>query len=136
MFWKQKWGVRFSRKDILFLNIFLIPLTFALLLIAVCILLKRRFKKQWELLSPFECGFESQGSARSPFSLHFFLVAILFLVFDLEIVLLFPLPRALAGNNFVLFSLFIFLFILLAGILYEYNEGALNWRYQSTIKLN
>lgn len=82
-----------------------------------------------EKLSPYECGFEPHVSARLPFSLRFFLVAILFLLFDLEIALLLPLPTALASLNpitaFVLS--FVILLILTLGLVYEWLQGGLEW---------
>nr|WBK03013.1 NADH dehydrogenase subunit 3 [Yoda sp. d ASH-2021] len=82
-----------------------------------------------ENLSPYECGFDPINSARLPFSLRFFLVAILFLLFDLEIALLLPLPAAITTRNpelsFIL--AFIILLILTIGLIYEWLEGGLEW---------
>nr|YP_009368720.1 NADH dehydrogenase subunit 3 [Squalus brevirostris]ARM56360.1 NADH dehydrogenase subunit 3 [Squalus brevirostris] len=82
-----------------------------------------------EKLSPYECGFDPLGSARLPFSLRFFLVAILFLLFDLEIALLLPLPW---GNQ--LLTPFISLLwatsiiiLLTLGLIYEWLQGGLEW---------
>ncbi|YP_337787.1 NADH dehydrogenase subunit 3 (mitochondrion) [Saccoglossus kowalevskii] len=82
-----------------------------------------------EKLSPYECGFEPHTSARLPFSLRFFLIAILFLLFDLEIALLLPLPSALASLNPTLSFLlaFIVLAILTLGLIYEWVQGGLEW---------
>nr|BBG22698.1 NADH dehydrogenase subunit 3 [Sphaeramia orbicularis] len=82
-----------------------------------------------EKLSPYECGFDPLGSARLPFSLRFFLVAILFLLFDLEIVLLLPLPWS---NQFpsplLTFSWAAAILILLTlGLIYEWTQGGLEW---------
>nr|YP_008758453.1 NADH dehydrogenase subunit 3 [Notorynchus cepedianus]BAO02733.1 NADH dehydrogenase subunit 3 [Notorynchus cepedianus] len=82
-----------------------------------------------EKLSPFECGFDPLGNARLPFSLRFFLVAILFLLFDLEIALLLPLPW---GNQLdtplvTLFWTSIILILLTLGLIYEWLQGGLEW---------
>nr|BAI77255.1 NADH dehydrogenase subunit 3 [Centrophryne spinulosa] len=82
-----------------------------------------------EKLSPYECGFDPVGSARLPFSLRFFLVAILFLLFDLEIALLLPLPW---GNQLesplTTFSWASFVLALLTlGLIYEWLQGGLEW---------
>nr|YP_003457051.1 NADH dehydrogenase subunit 3 [Himantolophus albinares]BAI77125.1 NADH dehydrogenase subunit 3 [Himantolophus albinares] len=82
-----------------------------------------------EKLSPYECGFDPVGSARLPFSLRFFLVAILFLLFDLEIALLLPLPW---GNQLeaplLTFSWASLVLILLTlGLIYEWLQGGLEW---------
>lgn len=78
--------------------------------------------------SPFECGFDPRGSARLPFSLRFFLIAVIFLVFDVEIVLLLPLVISL-GANPLAWGLAGggFLGILLVGLGYEWDQGALDW---------
>nr|YP_010126032.1 NADH dehydrogenase subunit 3 [Hippocampus nalu]QKV49105.1 NADH dehydrogenase subunit 3 [Hippocampus nalu] len=82
-----------------------------------------------EKLSPYECGFDPLGSARLPFSLRFFLVAILFLLFDLEIALLLPLPWGMQTtpptNTFLWASLVIIL--LTFGLIYEWTQGGLEW---------
>nr|ADA69807.1 NADH dehydrogenase subunit 3 [Sphaeroma serratum] len=79
-------------------------------------------------LTPFECGFDPRGSGRVPFSLRFFLLGVVFLVFDVEIALLLPMTvseGALLGVWSVLAA--VFLSALLAGTLHEWREGALDW---------
>nr|YP_010534110.1 NADH dehydrogenase subunit 3 [Rexea antefurcata]UXX50400.1 NADH dehydrogenase subunit 3 [Rexea antefurcata] len=82
-----------------------------------------------EKLSPYECGFDPLGSARLPFSLRFFLVAILFLLFDLEIALLLPLPWGdqLASPLTTLLWAFAILTLLTLGLIYEWLQGGLEW---------
>nr|NP_115357.1 NADH dehydrogenase subunit 3 [Casuarius casuarius]AAK08549.1 NADH dehydrogenase subunit 3 [Casuarius bennetti]AAK53327.1 NADH dehydrogenase subunit III [Casuarius casuarius]QNN84165.1 NADH dehydrogenase subunit 3 [Casuarius casuarius] len=82
-----------------------------------------------EKLSPYECGFDPLGSARLPFSIRFFLVAILFLLFDLEIALLLPLPWAIQLPHPMLTLLWtsIILFLLTLGLVYEWTQGGLEW---------
>nr|YP_009692300.1 NADH dehydrogenase subunit 3 [Luciogobius grandis]QEH58507.1 NADH dehydrogenase subunit 3 [Luciogobius grandis] len=82
-----------------------------------------------EKVSPYECGFDPLGSARLPFSMRFFLVAILFLLFDLEIALLLPLPW---GDQlpYPLTSFFwatLLLLLLTLGLVYEWIQGGLEW---------
>nr|YP_097252.1 NADH dehydrogenase subunit 3 [Phaeognathus hubrichti]AAU20702.1 NADH dehydrogenase subunit 3 [Phaeognathus hubrichti] len=81
-----------------------------------------------EKLSPYECGFDPVGSARLPFSIRFFLVAILFLLFDLEIALLLPTPWAtqMMPTNMLIWSTTILL-LLTAGLVYEWMQGGLEW---------
>nr|NP_944718.1 NADH dehydrogenase subunit 3 [Inia geoffrensis]CAD87995.1 NADH3 protein [Inia geoffrensis] len=82
-----------------------------------------------EKISPYECGFDPMGSARLPFSMKFFLVAITFLLFDLEIALLLPLPWAIQTNNLkVMLTTALFLISLLAASLaYEWTQKGLEW---------
>nr|AIK66590.1 NADH dehydrogenase subunit 3 [Rotundella rotunda] len=81
-----------------------------------------------EKRTAYECGFDAFGDARSPFDVGFYLVAILFLVFDIEVAFL--LPWALGGSiigwsGFV--ALMIFLVVLVVGFVYEWQKGALDW---------
>nr|WNH18741.1 NADH dehydrogenase subunit 3 [Schultzea beta] len=82
-----------------------------------------------EKLSPYECGFDPLGSARLPFSLRFFLVAILFLLFDLEIALLLPLPWGdQLSSPLLTFSwASAVLTLLTLGLVYEWLQGGLEW---------
>nr|AMW67923.1 NADH dehydrogenase subunit 3 [Nemoptera coa]WRK67318.1 NADH dehydrogenase subunit 3 [Nemoptera coa] len=79
--------------------------------------------------SPFECGFDPKCSARIPFSLHFFLIAIIFLIFDVEIALILPIMVIMKTSNLWIWfiSSITFLFILLIGLYHEWKQGALNW---------
>nr|ABI30709.1 NADH dehydrogenase subunit 3 [Yuhina occipitalis]AFB19889.1 NADH dehydrogenase subunit 3 [Yuhina occipitalis] len=82
-----------------------------------------------EKLSPYECGFDPLGSARLPFSIRFFLVAILFLLFDLEIALLLPLPWATQLQDPITTLIWTSTIILLLtlGLMYEWAQGGLEW---------
>nr|AYD74821.1 NADH dehydrogenase subunit 3 [Pycnonotus cafer] len=82
-----------------------------------------------EKLSPYECGFDPLGSARLPFSIRFFLVAILFLLFDLEIALLLPLPWAiqLQDPTTTLIWTSALIMLLTLGLVYEWIQGGLEW---------
>ena len=81
-----------------------------------------------EKLSAYECGFEAFSDSRIQFDVRFYLVAILFIIFDLEIAFLFPWAISL-GNIGLLgfFSMMIFLFTLTIGFIYEWKKGALEW---------
>nr|UCP07184.1 NADH dehydrogenase subunit 3 [Zhangixalus dugritei] len=82
-----------------------------------------------EKLSPYECGFDPLGSARLPYSMRFFLVAILFLLFDLEIALLLPVPWAvqLTMPPTVIMWALIILVLLTMGFIYEWMQAGLEW---------
>ena len=81
-----------------------------------------------EKLSPYECGFEAFEDARMKFDIRFYLVAILFIIFDLEIAFLFPWAVVLDQIGMVGFlAMMVFLGILVIGFIYEWKKGALEW---------
>ena len=81
-----------------------------------------------EKLSAYECGFEAFDDSRMEFDVRFYLVAILFIIFDLEIAFLFPWAISLGDIGLLGFSsMMIFLFILTVGFIYEWKKGALDW---------
>ena len=81
-----------------------------------------------EKLSAYECGFEPFDDSRIEFDVRFYLVAILFIIFDLEIAFLFPWAISLGNIGLLGFcSMMIFLFILTVGFIYEWKKGALDW---------
>jgi len=81
-----------------------------------------------EKLSTYECGFSAFDDSRMEFDVRFYLVAILFIIFDLEIAFLFPWSISLGNIGILGFcSMMIFLFILTVGFVYEWKKGALDW---------
>jgi NADH-ubiquinone oxidoreductase chain 3 len=82
-----------------------------------------------EKSSPFECGFDPSKKARIPFSIRFFLITIIFLIFDVEIALLLPLGliHIVSNSIFVAEASIMLAIILLWGLIYEWAQGALNW---------
>lgn len=87
-----------------------------------------RQKPDPEKLSAYECGFEAFDDARSQFDVRFYLVAILFIIFDLEVAFLFPWAVALGDIGlFGFWSMLLFLGILTVGFIYEWRKGALEW---------
>jgi NADH-quinone oxidoreductase subunit A len=85
-------------------------------------------KPDSEKLSPYECGFEAFEDARMKFDVRFYLVAILFIIFDLEIAFLFPWAVVLDQIGLVgLIAMTVFLGILVVGFIYEWKKGALEW---------
>ncbi len=78
--------------------------------------------------APYECGFKEFGDARLPFDVRFYLVAILFIIFDLETAFLFPWAVSLRTiGSFGFGAMMLFLFILVIGFIYEWRKGALEW---------
>ena len=87
-----------------------------------------RQKPDTAKLSPYECGFEPFEDARIKFDVRFYLVAILFIIFDLEVAFLFPWAVSLGKIGiFGYWSMFVFLAILTVGFVYEWKKGALEW---------
>ncbi|HVM77970.1 MAG TPA: NADH-quinone oxidoreductase subunit A [Stellaceae bacterium] len=87
-----------------------------------------RQKPDSEKLSPYECGFEPFDDARSKFDVRFYLVAILFIIFDLEVAFLFPWAVSLGSlGMFGFWSMVVFLAVLTVGFIYEWRKGALEW---------
>ena len=81
-----------------------------------------------EKLSAYECGFPAFGDARRKFDVRFYLVAILFIIFDLEVAFLFPWAVTLGATGvFAFWSMMVFLGVLTVGFIYEWKTGALEW---------
>ena len=87
-----------------------------------------RGRKDDEKLSPYECGFEAFDDSRMKFDVRYYLVAILFIIFDLEIAFLFPWAVVLDSiGMFGFLAMMLFLGILVIGFIYEWKKGALEW---------
>ena len=87
-----------------------------------------RGRKDEEKLSPYECGFEAFDDSRMKFDVRYYLVAILFIIFDLEIAFLFPWALAFKEiGAFGFWSMMIFLAVLTVGFIYEWKKGGLEW---------
>jgi NADH-quinone oxidoreductase subunit A len=100
---------------------------FGLVLLAAGWLLGPR-RPDSEKVSPYECGFEAFDDSRTKFDVRYYLVAILFIIFDLEIAFLFPWAVSLdAIGGFGLLSMGVFLAVLVVGFVYEWKKGALEW---------
>nr|QNV12140.1 NADH dehydrogenase subunit 3 [Araneus diadematus] len=79
-----------------------------------------------ETFSSYECGFNVSSMARMFFSFRFFLISVLFLIFDIEIALMLPIPYLMFSVN-SMFVIYMFFMVLVMGLIYEYFYGSLNW---------
>lgn len=108
--------------------IFLLLALCVAVLIPVASMLIVKQKPDQAKLSAYECGFDAFGDARSQFDVRFYLVAILFIIFDLEVAFLFPWAVSLTDiGAFGFWSMVIFLAVLTVGFIYEWRKGALDW---------
>nr|AML25620.1 NADH dehydrogenase subunit 3 [Staphylinidae sp. BMNH 1274669] len=110
-------------------TIAMILLMIALIIMILASILAKKTFMDREKSSPFECGFDPKSSSRMPFSLQFFLIAVIFLIFDVEITLLIPfiMIMKISFLKTYFFTIIFFIFILLLGLYHEWIQGALNW---------
>nr|YP_010577093.1 NADH dehydrogenase subunit 3 [Amphitretus pelagicus]UZN92539.1 NADH dehydrogenase subunit 3 [Amphitretus pelagicus] len=112
-----------------YLYISMILLILNSILIMLSSMIMNKSYKDREKNSPFECGFDPSWHTRSPFSMRFFLLAVIFLIFDVEIILLMPMiiNILISPSITYLSSCILFLIILTFGLFHEWNQGSLNW---------
>lgn len=109
----------------LFIFIFIIPL----IIFILNIILSKKTSKNREKNSSFECGFDPISNTRIPFRIQFFLISLMFLIFDIEITLLIPLIYSILFFNIsIIFSFIIFILILIIRIYIEYSENIIEWK--------
>nr|YP_008378745.1 NADH dehydrogenase subunit 3 [Brachycybe lecontii]AFR77042.1 NADH dehydrogenase subunit 3 [Brachycybe lecontii] len=101
----------------------------SLIILMMTTILSMKSMSDREKTSPFECGFDPMNSSRTPFSIHFFMIAIIFIIFDIEIVILLPIPISLFNSNniYMLLTSMMFISTLLMGLFYEWKMGSLKW---------
>nr|YP_010728456.1 NADH dehydrogenase subunit 3 [Polypedilum yongsanensis]WEF49697.1 NADH dehydrogenase subunit 3 [Polypedilum yongsanensis] len=109
----------------------LLLLMISFIVMALSSLLSKKKSMDREKTSPFECGFNPMNSSRLPFSIRFFLIAIIFLIFDVEIALILPMILTMKTSNMLiwLYTNFTFILILIIGLFHEWNQGSLNWTF-------
>nr|YP_010586348.1 NADH dehydrogenase subunit 3 [Limnocentropus hysbald]UZZ44123.1 NADH dehydrogenase subunit 3 [Limnocentropus hysbald] len=110
-------------------QMFITLMIISTIILTISLILSKKSFHELEKLSPFECGFDPITSARLPFSLHFFLITIIFLIFDVEIALIIPIIIILNTCNLTYWFLttMIFITILLLGLYHEWNQKMLMW---------
>nr|QZZ81766.1 NADH dehydrogenase subunit 3 [Clepsis pallidana] len=112
--------------------IFIISMIFIILsnmMMLLSLMLSKKSFTDREKSSPFECGFDPKSSARIPFSLHFFLITVIFLIFDVEIALIFPMISTFLYVNMIIWTKisYFFMIILILGLYHEWNQNMLKW---------
>nr|YP_009945374.1 NADH dehydrogenase subunit 3 [Pochazia shantungensis]QOE55908.1 NADH dehydrogenase subunit 3 [Pochazia shantungensis]QRI61355.1 NADH dehydrogenase subunit 3 [Pochazia shantungensis] len=106
----------------------MILVTIIMTIFSITILISKKTTMSREKNSPFECGFSNMSSARKPFSSHFFMIGILFLIFDIEISIILPLTNTSMTNMTEwLISSMMTMMILIAGLVNEWKTGMLEW---------
>nr|AJW76349.1 NADH dehydrogenase subunit 3 [Cylindraustralia sp. HS-2014] len=112
------------------ISLLLSSLLSTLVMIMASILSKKSIYDR-EKSSPFECGFDPKSSARLPFSLRFFLIAVIFLIFDVEIALILPTIIIFLSTELHLWTMttLFFLMILMFGLIFEWTQGSLSWPF-------
>nr|WRK21368.1 NADH dehydrogenase subunit 3 [Xestocephalus sp. 'geminusanulus'] len=103
--------------------------TLSTIIMTMIVLLKKKSTTNKQKMSPFECGFNPMSFPRVPFSIHFFIISVLFLIFDIEIIIILPMIITLKSSTLMkwLTASTIVITILLMGLYHEWNNGLLNW---------
>nr|WCJ52994.1 NADH dehydrogenase subunit 3 [Mindarus keteleerifoliae] len=112
------------------LKMMMIMTSILMILFSLMMLINMKIKFNFNKSAPFECGFDPFNKSRIPFSLNFYLIAIIFLIFDIEISIIMPMILNFKISNMLYFNLmfiFFFLFMILT-IFYEWKFGSLNWK--------
>uniref|UniRef100_UPI0030E55CC0 NADH dehydrogenase subunit 3 n=1 Tax=Chauliops quaternaria TaxID=2936723 RepID=UPI0030E55CC0 len=101
----------------------------SIMLMMTCTMISQTTMMDREKMSPFECGFDPKSSARMPFSIQFFLIAVLFLIFDIEIAIILPMMTTMKTSYLTSWSITVttFMLILMMGLYYEWKNNMLEW---------
>nr|YP_011010452.1 NADH dehydrogenase subunit 3 [Xenobates argentatus]WPW47080.1 NADH dehydrogenase subunit 3 [Xenobates argentatus] len=101
----------------------------SLMLMMLCFMISKKDKNNREKMTPFECGFDPKSSSRMPFSMQFFMIAIIFLIFDVEIIIILPSIKVMHTSNMIMWFMVttMFIIILILGLYYEWKNKILEW---------
>nr|YP_010563144.1 NADH dehydrogenase subunit 3 [Stephanitis chinensis]UYX61150.1 NADH dehydrogenase subunit 3 [Stephanitis chinensis] len=111
--------------------IMILTLMISMLLMLLNQIINKKMNMERNKMTPFECGFDPKSSSRIPFSTQFFLIGILFLIFDVEMVLILPLIVTFKTSNLTMWisSSTIMIIVLIIGLYYEWKNGVIQWMY-------
>nr|YP_010582941.1 NADH dehydrogenase subunit 3 [Thampoa tiani]UGN61387.1 NADH dehydrogenase subunit 3 [Thampoa tiani] len=100
-----------------------------IMMMMLMLILSKKETSQWQKSTPFECGFNPMSFKRLPFSIHFFLVATIFLIFDIEIIIILPMMLTLKTSLLKIWmtTSIMFIIILIVGLYHEWINGMLDW---------
>nr|ADB92017.1 NADH dehydrogenase subunit 3 [Nymphon unguiculatum-charcoti complex sp. SEM-1997] len=112
----------------IYMFIFMVLIVFlVVIMMMINIFLSKKMEGELEKSSPVECGMDPFSTIMIPFSLQFFLITIIFIIFDIEVAMIIPFPISNSSKSIYMFGMVLFLFILLIGFYHEWKKGALNW---------
>lgn len=121
----------FKRKWIINISIIhlLVVVSLIIVIIIIIIIIRKKRIIDWQKSTPFECGFNPMRFKRLPFSVHFFLIAVIFLIFDIEIIIILPIIFTLKRSFIKIWIItsILFIVILIVGLYHEWNNGILEW---------
>nr|YP_010270193.1 NADH dehydrogenase subunit 3 [Potamometra berezowskii]UJY96971.1 NADH dehydrogenase subunit 3 [Potamometra berezowskii]UJY96984.1 NADH dehydrogenase subunit 3 [Potamometra berezowskii]UJY96997.1 NADH dehydrogenase subunit 3 [Potamometra berezowskii]UJY97010.1 NADH dehydrogenase subunit 3 [Potamometra berezowskii]UJY97023.1 NADH dehydrogenase subunit 3 [Potamometra berezowskii] len=107
----------------------MLSMMISMMIMMLCAVISKKSKNNREKMTPFECGFDPKSSARMPFSMQFFMIAIIFLIFDVEIIIILPTIKIAQMSSMTswFMSTSTFIIILIIGLYHEWNNGILEW---------
>nr|WRY72467.1 NADH dehydrogenase subunit 3 [Zorka maculata] len=108
---------------------FSVSMIILLAMMVMMLLFSKKSISDWQKSTPFECGFNPMSFKRLPFSIHFFLIAVIFLIFDIEIIIILPMTLTIKSSimSMWLITSSMFILILIMGLYHEWKNGMLNW---------
>nr|YP_009488346.1 NADH dehydrogenase subunit 3 [Dictyla platyoma]AWD31605.1 NADH dehydrogenase subunit 3 [Dictyla platyoma] len=114
---------------IMLMFMFMLTMTLSSVMIILYSIINKKMIMERNKMTPFECGFDPKSSSRIPFSIQFFLIGILFLIFDVELVMVLPIIITLKNSNFNLWVItsITLIMILIMGLYYEWKNGVIQW---------
>nr|YP_010736916.1 NADH dehydrogenase subunit 3 [Idioscopus ventrispinus]WEP24803.1 NADH dehydrogenase subunit 3 [Idioscopus ventrispinus] len=113
---------------LIFIHMLMIIMITTLIMI-ILLLISKKSITDMEKLTPFECGFNPMANKRLPFSIHFFLIAVIFLIFDIEIIIILPMIMTMKYTmiKYWIYTSLLFITVLMLGLYHEWYNGMLKW---------